>query len=218
MYPVNLLFYGQPYKLPPLWYDTLGDFLRSDHVPFWNNDPSMSAIFLSDTADHRSYMVSCYHQDCDNINRVTSEMLQFLQKTSDSIVAVANDVTKLSCPESGTIIHSYSDNSGILYIEYKGSPIGLSRYGISLILTSGFGILRQNRQDSGLKVRVGGGIVNIAPGTTGLLEILDRDYWGLKNAIGDPQYSEESCFFDSSFLNILFSLMRKSFRHCSSCS
>ena len=145
MYPVNLLFYGQPYKLPPLWYNTLGDFLRSDHVSFWNSDPSMSAIFLSDTADHRSYMVSCYHQDCDNINRVTSEMLQFLQKTSDSIVAVANDVTKLSCPESGTIIRSYSDNSGILYIEYKGSSIGLSRYGISLILTSGFGILRQNR-------------------------------------------------------------------------
>ena len=145
MYPVNLLFYGQPYKLPPRWYNAVGDFLRSDHVPFWNNDPSMSAIFLSDTADHRSYMVSCYHQDCDNINRVTSEMLQFLQKTSDSIVAVANDVTKLSCPESGTIIHSYSDNSGILYIEYKGSPIGLSRYEISLILTSGFGILRQNR-------------------------------------------------------------------------
>ena len=145
MYPVNLLFYGQPYKLPPLWHNTLGDFFRSDHMPFWNNHPSMSAIFLSDTADHRSYMVSCYHQDCDNINRVTSEMLQFLQKTSDSIVAVANDVTKLSCPESGTIIRSYSDTSGILYIEYKGSPIGFLGYGIFLIWTSGFGILRQNR-------------------------------------------------------------------------
>ena len=117
MYPVNLPFHDQPDKLPPFWYYALEDFLRSDHVSFWNNDPSMSAIFLSDTADHRSYMVSCYHQDCDNIDRVTSEMLQFLQKTSDSIVAVANDVTKLSCPQSGTIIHSYSDNSGILYTE-----------------------------------------------------------------------------------------------------
>ena len=145
MYLVNLPFHDQPSKLRPRFYNAIENFLRSDHVPFWDSYPSMSAIFLSDTADHRSYMVSCYHQDCDNINRVTSEMLQFLQKTSDSIVAVANDVTKLSCPESGTIIHSYSDNSGILYIEYKGSPIGLSRYGISLILTSGFGILRQNR-------------------------------------------------------------------------
>ena len=106
MYPVNLPFHGQPDNLSPFLYYALGDFLRSDHVPFWNSYPSMSAIFLSDTADHRSYMKSCYHEDCDNIKRVTSEMLQFLQKTSDSIVAVANDVTKLSCPESGT---------GILY-------------------------------------------------------------------------------------------------------
>lgn len=98
MYPVNLPFHGQPDKLLPFWKFAFGDFLRSDHVPFWNSLPSMSAIFLSDTADLRSYMVSCYHQDCDNINRVTSEMLQFLQKTSDSILAVANDVTKVSCP------------------------------------------------------------------------------------------------------------------------
>ena len=98
MYPVNLPFHGQPDKRPPLWHNAFGDFLRSDHVSFWNNLPSMSAIFLSDTANLRSYMVSCYHEDCDNINRVTSEMLQFLQKTSDSILAVANDVTKVSCP------------------------------------------------------------------------------------------------------------------------
>ena len=98
MYPVNLPFHGQPEKRPPLWYNAFRDFLRSDHVSFWNNLPSMSAIFLSDTANLRSYMVSCYHEDCDNINRVTSEMLQFLQKTSDSILAVANDVTKVSCP------------------------------------------------------------------------------------------------------------------------
>ena len=44
-------------------------------------------------------MVSCYHANCDNIDRVTPEMLQFLQKTSDTILATTNDVTKLSCPE-----------------------------------------------------------------------------------------------------------------------
>jgi len=119
MYLVNLPFHDQPYKLSPGFYYAIENFLRSDHVPFWNSLPSMSAIFLSDTADHRSYMVSCYHEDCDNINRVTSEMLQFLQKTSDSIVAVANDVTKLSCPESGTIIYKEtSGTSGILYTVY----------------------------------------------------------------------------------------------------
>lgn len=75
MYRVNLPFHDQPYKLSPDVYYAIENFLRSDHVSFWNSLPSMSAIFLSDTADHRSYMVSCYHEDCDNINRVTSEML-----------------------------------------------------------------------------------------------------------------------------------------------
>ena len=102
MYAINLPFYGQPSELrrvnPDMWY-AMGDFLRSDHVPFWNNVPSLSAIFLSDTADHRSYMVSCYHADCDSIARVTPEILQFLQKTSDTILATTNDVTKMSCPE-----------------------------------------------------------------------------------------------------------------------
>ena len=110
MYPVNLPFCGQPDELPPLRYNALRDFLRSDHVSFWNNLPSMSAIFLSDTADLRSYMVSCYHEDCDNINRVTSEMLQFLQKTSDSILAVANDVTKVSCPAVEQTAGRYIDD------------------------------------------------------------------------------------------------------------
>ena len=43
-------------------------------------------------------MISCYHANCDNIARVTPEMLQFLQKTSDTILATTNDVTKVSCP------------------------------------------------------------------------------------------------------------------------
>ena len=55
-------------------------------------------------------MVSCYHEDCDNINRVTSEMLQFLQKTSDSILAVANDVTKVSCPAVEQTAGRYIDD------------------------------------------------------------------------------------------------------------
>ena len=99
MYAINLPFHGQPSGLSLLMQYAMGHFLRSDHVAFWNNFPSISAIFLSDTADHRSYMVSCYHANCDSIARVTPEMLQFLQKTSDTILATTNDVTKLSCPE-----------------------------------------------------------------------------------------------------------------------
>ena len=97
MYQVNLPFQGQPSKLSDGDHYLLGDFLRSDHMSFWNHYPSMSAIFLSDTADQRGYMKSCYHQNCDNLSHVTSEMLQFLQKTTDTILATVNDVTKLSC-------------------------------------------------------------------------------------------------------------------------
>ena len=101
MYQVNLPFYGQPSRLPPLPRDVIGDFLRSDHVSFWNNAPqSLSAVFLSDTADLRGYMVSCYHENCDSLSHVTPKMLQFLQKTSDTILATANDVTKVSCGEA----------------------------------------------------------------------------------------------------------------------
>ena len=102
---VKLPFQGQVSKLPRKISYALDDFLRSDHVSFWNNPISLSAIFLSDTAELRGYMTSCYHEDCDGPSRVTPQMLQFLQKTSDVILAVTNDVTKMSCP-SNSVIHS----------------------------------------------------------------------------------------------------------------
>ena len=43
-------------------------------------------------------MAKCYHENCDSVARVTPEMLQFLQKTSDVILAVTNDVTMVTCP------------------------------------------------------------------------------------------------------------------------
>ena len=98
MYKVNLPFQGQPTRLPLTSYRAAEDFLRSDHVSFWNNYPSLSAIFLSDTANLRSYMTRCYHKNCDSVSRVTPKMIQFLQKTSDVILAVAIDATKQSCP------------------------------------------------------------------------------------------------------------------------
>ena len=99
MYSVKLPFQGQPSKLSAYAYYVMGDFLRSDHVSFWESIPSLSAIFLSDTADLRGHMTSCYHEDCDRLSRVTPRMLQFLQKTIDVILAVTNDVTKMSCPQ-----------------------------------------------------------------------------------------------------------------------
>lgn len=129
MYQVNLPFQGQPSKLPPFWqYYLLGDFLRSDHVSFWDHDPSMSAIFLSDTADQRSYMKSCYHKNCDSLSHVTSEMLQFLQKTTDTILATVNDVTKLSC--NGMTITTTTTTTAY---GMKGWEIGLLAFGTFLL-------------------------------------------------------------------------------------
>ena len=101
MHQINLPFHGQPSKLPLQSQNMMGDFLRSDHVSFWDKSPSLSAVFLSDTANLRGYMVSCYHENCDSLSHVTPKMLQFLQKTSDTILATANDVTKVSCGEAG---------------------------------------------------------------------------------------------------------------------
>ncbi|XP_068738802.1 uncharacterized protein [Montipora capricornis] len=96
MYPVELPFRGQPSKLDSHNYK---DFLRSDHEPFWESNHTLRAIFLSDTADFRERMTSCYHEDCDRLSRVTPQMLQFLKKTIDVILSVTNDVTEQSCPQ-----------------------------------------------------------------------------------------------------------------------
>ncbi|XP_068684350.1 uncharacterized protein YfbL-like [Montipora foliosa] len=123
MYSVKLPFQGQPSKLPAYAYYVMSDFLRSDHVSFWESIPSLSAIFLSDTADLRGHMTSCYHEDCDRLSRVTPRMLQFLQKTIDVILALTNDVTKMSCPQR------------ILKVTHSAdvSEDGMAAWGVALI-------------------------------------------------------------------------------------
>jgi len=134
MYAVNLPFYGQPSQLPYYMWNAMGDFLRSDHLAFWNNFPSLSAIFLSDTADHRGYMVSCYHANCDNIARVTPEMLQFLQKTSDTILATTNDVTKVSCPgkREGLVV----SQTGNCMSNWKVALVGIGTLLLGVLITA----------------------------------------------------------------------------------
>jgi len=122
---VKLPFQGQVSKLPqPIFY-ALDDFLRSDHVPFWNHSISLSAVFLSDTAELRGYMTSCYHEDCDGPSKVTPQMLQFLQKTSDVILALTNDVTKMSCP-SNSVIYSKKRST-------TTSGGGMAAWGVALL-------------------------------------------------------------------------------------
>ncbi|XP_022789247.1 uncharacterized protein LOC111328956 isoform X2 [Stylophora pistillata] len=132
IYQVNLPFHGPPSPQDEYWY---GDFLRSDHVSFWSYNPSMSAIFLSDTADQRGYMTSCYHQNCDSLSHVTPEMLQFLQKTTDTILAMANDVTKLSCDGSWSQTTTTTTTTTTTSTSYgmKGWEIALLALGMILL-------------------------------------------------------------------------------------
>ena len=73
------------------------DFFRSDHYNFWNAEPSLPAVFVTDTADFRGHMRQCYHESCDDINHVTSDMFTFLARTTDSIVKVATNMTNEKC-------------------------------------------------------------------------------------------------------------------------
>ena len=93
-----------PYPLegrPSNWPDKIRlgmqDFFRSDHYYFWDADPSLPAVFITDTSNFRGHMRQCYHQSCDDINHVTSDMITFLARTTDSIVKVATKMTNEKC-------------------------------------------------------------------------------------------------------------------------
>ena len=88
---------GRPSLWPPLYRQGLFDFFRSDHYRFWNAEPSLPAVFITDTADFRGYMKQCYHQSCDDMSRVTPDMITFLARTTDSIVKVATNMTNEKC-------------------------------------------------------------------------------------------------------------------------
>ena len=88
---------GRPSNWPEIILRGVRDFFRSDHYNFWNTDPSLPAAFVTDTADFRGHMRQCYHESCDDINHVTSDMITFLARTTDSIVKVPINMTKEKC-------------------------------------------------------------------------------------------------------------------------
>ena len=94
---VELPLQGRPSNWPDNIRLGMRDFFRSDHYNFWNADPSLPAVFITDTANFRGYMRQCYHQSCDDINHVTSDMITFLARTTDSIVKVAINMTNEKC-------------------------------------------------------------------------------------------------------------------------
>ena len=75
----------------------MADFFRSDHYNFWNGEPSLPAVFMTDTANFRGYMRQCYHQSCDDMSQVTPDMITFLARTTDSVVKVASNMTNEKC-------------------------------------------------------------------------------------------------------------------------
>ncbi|KAL9979306.1 hypothetical protein ACROYT_G016952 [Oculina patagonica] len=94
-FAVPMAIPGRPSDWPEIYYNAVLDFLRSDHYRFWNAEPSLPAVFITDTADFRGFMQQCYHQKCDNIRHVTPEMLTFLGRTVDSLVGgVANMINE----------------------------------------------------------------------------------------------------------------------------
>ena len=87
----------------------MSDLFRSDHYRFWNANPSLPAVFITDTANFRGYMKQCYHQSCDDVNHVTPDMMTFLARTTESIVKVASEMTDEKCEmkKTGTVIFFY---------------------------------------------------------------------------------------------------------------
>ena len=88
---IPLPFRGNPDDLLAQRRALLWDFLRSDHRSFYRD--SQKAIFLTDTANFRGHMIKCYHQACDSMSQVTSEMVGFLSKTADTLTSIAQDLT-----------------------------------------------------------------------------------------------------------------------------
>ncbi|XP_078366708.1 uncharacterized protein LOC144650822 [Oculina patagonica] len=94
---VAMAFPGRPSTWDQNYFNAVRDFFRSDHYQFWNAEPSLPAVFLTDSVDVRGFMQQCYHQQCDDISQVTPEMMTFLGRTADSLVEVAINMTNEQC-------------------------------------------------------------------------------------------------------------------------
>ena len=93
-------------------------YFRSDHYRFWNAEPSLPAVLVTDFTNFRGYMRQCLHKDCDDINHVTSEMMTFLGQTADSLVEVATNMTNEKCQmkRSGKVISFSSSHRPYMYV------------------------------------------------------------------------------------------------------
>ena len=91
------LISGTPSSWNQEYLKAVYDFLLSDHYRFWNAEPSLPAVLLTDSAYLRGYMQQCYYEACDDISQVTLQMVKFLGQTADSVVEVATNMTNEKC-------------------------------------------------------------------------------------------------------------------------
>ncbi|KAL9979309.1 hypothetical protein ACROYT_G016957 [Oculina patagonica] len=104
---------GRPSNWRDYTWKSMRDYFRSDHYRFWDAEPSLPAVFITDSANFRGYMQQCYHKDCDDINHVTPEMVTFMGRTTDSVVEVVTNMTNEKCQmkktDKGEIMTPYYD-------------------------------------------------------------------------------------------------------------
>ncbi|CAD5123680.1 DgyrCDS12004 [Dimorphilus gyrociliatus] len=85
------------------FFSGLYDFLRSDHTSFWTydgnfTDVGLKALFITDTANFRGYMRTCYHFPCDNMERTaTEENLKFLRRNALVFTKYLYEKTRSNC-------------------------------------------------------------------------------------------------------------------------
>ncbi|KAJ7381125.1 hypothetical protein OS493_004723 [Desmophyllum pertusum] len=110
---------GRPSNWNPSISQYMGDFFRSDHYRFWNADPSLPAVFLTDSANFRGFMKQCYHRECDDISHVTPEMMTFLGRTTDSVVEVVSNMTNEKCEmKQADCIEEKTADKGVIMTPY----------------------------------------------------------------------------------------------------
>ncbi|XP_002733239.1 uncharacterized protein YfbL-like [Saccoglossus kowalevskii] len=75
-----------------------GDYFRSDHTRFWEvGPPYLKALFITDSANFRSPMDACYHQECDNLAMITADNLLFLARTTKAATTMIEELA-MDCP------------------------------------------------------------------------------------------------------------------------
>lgn len=69
----------------------VSQFARSDHSSFWT--VGLNAVFITDTANFRGYMQQCYHHECDTLQHVTPDMINFAAKTCKTLISLVDTLS-----------------------------------------------------------------------------------------------------------------------------